>query len=92
MLNIEQGRYEEALHFYQAKLRKPLDGHGLATTNFYLASIYEKLGEVEKQREHLEYVAANGNLLYIARVARDKLGLSDKNKATEDGQISGEII
>jgi len=74
-ISYEEGRYEESLRFFERLLDELSNKSGTVMVHFRLALIYEKLGNTEKEKEHLEYVSENGNLLYVARLAREKLGL-----------------
>jgi len=76
--NLTHGRYEKALEFY--KNHSLLTGdtkYGRVYANFNLAKTYEGVNNAEKMAEHYKYVAENGNLLYIAKIAREKLGIEE---------------
>jgi len=72
---IEEGDAESVLDHFRSMLSKAANRYQRVYSHSHLADIYEKLGDASKQREHLEYLAENGNMLYIARVAREKLEL-----------------
>ncbi|MCL2857764.1 MAG: hypothetical protein FWE19_08645 [Oscillospiraceae bacterium] len=72
---IKEGKGESVLAFFELALSKANTRYNKVYAHFHLAAIYEQMGDTQKQREHLEYVAENGNLLDMVRVAREKLGL-----------------
>jgi len=72
-LLLAEGRYEEARELYQRVLQANGAPERDMDSQFGLAAIYEALGDTEKQKEHLERVAAHGNQHDKARIAREKL-------------------
>ena len=86
--SFEEGRYEEALRYFESLFNELLDepSYRLSTAlgRFRLALIYEKLGNSAKEKEHLEYVAEYGNLLHVARLAREKLETAQPPEIVQD--------
>jgi len=86
--SFEEGRYEEALQYFESLFDEPsADKLGTALVRFRLALIYEKLGNAEKEKEHLEYVVENGNLLHVACLAREKLGIAQPPEIVQDSRV-----
>ena len=72
--DLANGRYEKALKFYKSHSQLSSETkYGRVHANFNLAMAYEGVGDIEKQKEHYTYVAEHGNLLYIAKIAKEKL-------------------
>ncbi|MCL2873495.1 MAG: hypothetical protein FWE29_01030 [Defluviitaleaceae bacterium] len=75
--HLANGRYEKALEFYKVHTQlKSETKYGRVYANYNLAMAYEGVNDTEKQEEHYRYVAENGNLLYIAKIAREKLEIA----------------
>ena len=72
MFLLAEEQYETARVAYQ-KLLQEGEPAKMFGRHFDLANIYEKLGDTEKQKEHLEQVVALGNKHYKAKIAQDKL-------------------
>lgn len=76
MLNLEalvdylQGRYDESLNKFQVILEDIRSEYHKLTVHFRLAEVYKALDDINKQKEHLQYVSKHGKKLHIANVAR----------------------
>ncbi|MCL2286261.1 MAG: hypothetical protein FWC32_07835 [Firmicutes bacterium] len=72
---IAKGKFSEALPFY---LKEWENSENIMLNKvriqYNLSLIYEGLGEDEKYKESLTYVARHGNNTFMARMAREKLG------------------
>ena len=72
---IAEGKFSEALPFYQKEWEN--SENTMLTKvriQYNLSLIYDGLGEDEKYKESLTYVARHGNNTFMARIAREKLG------------------
>ena len=69
---MAEGKYGEALEPIRNSLQDENAWNKLGC-HFDLAIIYEKLGDIESQKEHLEQVVVLGNKHYYAAIACDKL-------------------
>ena len=74
VIDIEQGRYEQALVFFQNQFKQAPDLRMRVYSQYGMSGAYEGMGETVQMKACLEYVAANGKNTYPARVAREKLG------------------
>ncbi len=74
-IRIAEGNFEGAREFFEAVLPTCRNEYERVETRSILASVYEAAGDESGAKESLEYVAAHGNNLWTARMARRKLGL-----------------
>ena len=68
-----EGEYTATLNYYTTSLSLAKTAYEKVSTHYTLSRIYEKLENIEKQKEHLEFVTQHGNTLQIVCEARDKL-------------------
>jgi len=68
-----EGEYETALTCFKNALPLAKNRYNEVCIHYRLAKIYEKLGDASQQKEHLRFVADNGNTLKIAEEARQLL-------------------
>ena len=68
-----EGKYTESLSIWKKINNKNLPLDTRIHLHYRLAEIYEKLGDIENQKTHLQYVAENGKKLYAAKMAREML-------------------
>ena len=74
VLNIHRGNLPQALEYFSKSMQKKQnDNIHIMFDHYNLAIIYEKMGDTQNHRKHLEYIAVNGNTLHIARLARKKI-------------------
>jgi|GEM_PF-3849693 len=71
-LLFTKGRHEEALDAYETLLRNKTDWN-IINIHFNLSEIYRNMGDVEKQKEHLNQVIDKGNKHYKVAIAQEKL-------------------
>ena len=75
---FSDGKYEECLEMLeslQVGAQIKLDE---VSINYRLSNIYEKLGNVPKQKELLQSVADSGHKLHIGEIAREKLAVLER--------------
>jgi len=76
---IIEGSFEKALKFYEQRRNMYKEKNVImtrlfdVTDQFEMALIYEKLGELEKQKEALLFVVQYGRDIKVAQIAREKL-------------------
>ncbi len=68
-----EGDYQTTLKHFANALVLAKSKYSKVNTNFMLARIYEKLGDITQQKERLNFVAEEGNSLQIAIEARELL-------------------
>ena len=86
VLTLEQVPPKEVIDHKQKVLSESANRLERAHAHYLIAKAYKELGDSEKEKEHLEYVAENGNLLHIARLAREKLGLPQPPEIVQDSK------
>jgi hypothetical protein len=74
-LHIQQGCLEGAEETMRTQLAETKHEYDRVNAQHWLAEIFERQGEADKAREAREYVAAHGNTLYYAALARERLGI-----------------
>jgi hypothetical protein len=76
LFDMEEGaKLSEPLDFFLHQFEHSQQKIAKVFFAYYIANIYEKMGKkkLDEQREYLQYCADNGNMLYQARSARDRL-------------------
>lgn len=75
--DILNGEYDRALEFFQRQLEffPKFDLYARVSNTYIIAGIYFLMGDMPKYREALDFVANNGNKLYAARLARQRLAM-----------------
>ena len=72
-IDLLENRTNESLTKFLRFLSEAESEYRKVNVHFQLAQVYEKLSDIEKQKEHLHYVVENGNKLHIATQAREIL-------------------
>ncbi|MCL2016475.1 MAG: hypothetical protein FWG68_09550 [Defluviitaleaceae bacterium] len=70
---FENGDIQPMQAIYEKLLQDKCTARETADFNFRLAMVYEKLGNTAQQRYYLHEVIRNGNKLYFAKIAQEKL-------------------
>lgn len=73
--DILNGHYQKALDYFSGQMQNipPYDIYAKVSNTFIIAGIYYLMGDMDNYRKCLEFVAENGNLLYVAKLACERL-------------------
>lgn len=81
-LSIFRGCFDGAEQTFTEILAQAENEYARVGAKHHLALIYAHSGDTENGREALEYVAAHGNQLHFAALARERLGLPCQSAGT----------
>ena len=73
LIKMAQGNYKGAEKFFSGMYEKARNNLERAYAKFRLGEVYLHNGDARRAREAFGYVAENGNKLYIADLARERL-------------------
>jgi tetratricopeptide (TPR) repeat protein len=73
-----------ALRFFSQRFEDAPDLYQKVSLKYESALLYEKLNDLQNQRECLQYVAEQGKEIHIVKLAREKLADYENNKQATD--------